>query len=85
MRAQLPGASPLMQTWRVGVIWVCRSLVCLVLLLLWQPAMTVAELKSQQNMIAVVLDDSRSMGIADKRRRSNAESAAIRALEGGRS
>ena len=35
------------------------------LLLLWQPAITVAELASQQNVIAVVLDDSRSMAIAD--------------------
>ena len=66
IRAQLPGASPLMQTWRAVVIWGLQaSFVALVLLLLWQPAMTVAELKSQQNMIAVLVDDSRSMSIAD--------------------
>ena len=38
------------------------------LLLLWQPAMIVGELSSQQNIIAVVVDDSRSMSIADSRR-----------------
>ena len=84
IRAQLPGASPLMQTWRAGVIWGLQaSLVALVLLLLWQPAMTVAELKLQQNMIAVVVDDSRSMGIADSDSGATRESAAIQALEGG--
>ena len=35
------------------------------LVLLWQPAITVAELAPQQNIIAVVVDDSRSMAIAD--------------------
>ncbi len=37
----------------------------LLLLLLWEPAITVAELKSQQNIIAVLVDDSLSMAIAD--------------------
>ena len=40
-------------------------MVSMLLLLLWEPAMTVAELKSQQNIIAVLVDDSRSMEIAD--------------------
>ena len=38
----------------------------MLLLLLWQPAITVAELKPQQNIIAVLMDDSRSMSIADE-------------------
>ncbi len=64
--SRLPEAAPKMQTWRAGVVWVLQSLlVTLVLVLLWQPAITVAELKSQQNMIAVLVDDSRSMAIAD--------------------
>ncbi len=59
-----------MRTWRAGVVWRLQSLlVTLVLVLLWQPAITVAELKSQQNMIAVLVDDSRSMAIADSGRR----------------
>src|SRR5665213_641146 len=52
--------------WRVWAIWGTEAaLVALLLTLLWEPAITVAELKSQQNIIAVLLDDSRSMAIAD--------------------
>jgi len=52
--------------WQVAVIWLLESaVVCLVLILLWQPAMVVAELKPQQNVIAVVIDDSRSMSVAE--------------------
>ena len=55
-----------MRNWRAGVIWLLQSAVAaLMLLLLWQPAIMVAELKPQQNIIAVLVDDSRSMAIAD--------------------
>jgi uncharacterized membrane protein len=50
--------------------------------LLWQPAILVAELSSQQNIIAVVVDDSRSMSIADSEGKTR-EAAAVAALEGG--
>ena len=56
------------------------------LVLLWQPAITVAELESQQNIIAVLLDDSRSMAIADSGRRRQDSPARLRrqkALEDG--
>jgi uncharacterized membrane protein len=53
--------------------------VALVLLLLWQPAMMVSELNSQQNIIAVVVDDSRSMRIADSDGKTR-EAAALAAL-----
>jgi uncharacterized membrane protein len=60
-----PGASRL-QSWRAWLIWGLEAtMVALLLALLWEPAITVAELKSQQNIIAVVVDDSRSMAIAD--------------------
>ena len=36
----------------------------LLLLMLWQPAISVATLKPQQNIVAVVVDDSRSMAIS---------------------
>jgi uncharacterized membrane protein len=63
---QLPEAAPRIRNWRVWAVWGLEAaLVALVLLLLWEPAITVAELKSQQNIIAVLLDDSRSMAIAD--------------------
>ncbi len=55
-----------LKNWQAGVIWALESLlICLLLLLLWQPAMVVAELKPQQNIVAVLIDDSRSMGIRD--------------------
>ncbi len=37
----------------------------ILLLLLWEPAISVTTLKPQQNIVAVVLDDSRSMALAD--------------------
>jgi uncharacterized membrane protein len=52
--------------WQAAVIWLLESaVVCLILVLLWQPAMVIAELKPQQNVIAILIDDSRSMAIAE--------------------
>ena len=88
IRSRLPDAAPKMQTWRAGVVWLLQSLlVTLVLVLLWQPAITVAELKSQQNMIAVLVDDSRSMAIADSGSdgKTTREAAAVNALGNDRS
>jgi len=86
IRSRLPEAAPRMRTWRAVVVWMLQSLfVTLVLLLLWQPAITVAELNSQQNMIAVLVDDSRSMAIADSGsdRKTAREAAAVKALNDG--
>ena len=72
--------------WRAGVVWLLQSLlIATVLVLLWQPAITVAELASQQNIIAVVVDDSRSMAIADSGSdgKHAREAAAEKALEDG--
>ena len=83
MRWQLRDAAANLRNWRAWAIWGAQSaLVALVLLLLWQPAMTVAELRSQQNIIAVVVDDSRSMAIADSNGKTR-EAAAVAALEDG--
>ena len=57
-------------------------MLAIVLLLLWQPAILIGELSSQQNIIAVVVDDSRSMGIADTEGKTR-EAAAVAALEDG--
>lgn len=47
-------------------IWALQSaLLGLLLLLLWDPALSVSALKPQQNIIAVIADDSRSMSIRD--------------------
>ncbi len=83
VRWRLRNAAPNLRHWRAWAIWGAQSaLVALILLLLWQPAMTVAELSSQQNIIAVVVDDSRSMAIADSSGKTR-EAAALEALEGG--
>src|SRR5580693_3389157 len=48
------------------VIWFAQTaLIALVLLMLWHPAISVARLRPQQNVVAVLIDHSRSMGIAD--------------------
>jgi len=68
---------------RAAMIWVMQSVfVALLLLLLWQPAVVVGELSSRQNIIAIVVDDSRSMAIADSNGGTR-EAAAIAALNSG--
>jgi uncharacterized membrane protein len=55
----LTGARPL-------AIWFLESgLIALILFLLWHPALSVATLRPQQNVVAVLVDDSRSMSIKD--------------------
>ena len=55
--------APSMRGIRTGVVWLLETvLVCLLVFLLWQPAVSVATLRPQQNIVAVVIDDSRSMG-----------------------
>jgi hypothetical protein len=83
---RLPQAAAQITKWRAGAVWFLQSLlIATVLVLLWQPAITVAELASQQNVIAVVVDDSRSMAIADSGSdgKLSREAAAQRALENG--
>jgi uncharacterized membrane protein len=83
IRSRLAGAAPNLRGWRGGVVWAMQSsLMALVLFLLWQPAIVIGELSSQQNIIAIVVDDSRSMNIADSDGKTR-EAAAIAALEGG--
>lgn len=64
VRSRMGQAAPGVRNWRAGVIWLLQSAVAaLVLILLWQPAITIAELKPQQNIVAILVDDSRSMAI----------------------
>ncbi len=53
----------------------------LVLLLLWQPAIAVRELEPRQNIVAIAVDDSRSM--AQVEQGETREAHAIRALRSG--
>src|SRR4051812_6746190 len=47
---------------RPFAIWILQTAtLAMLLLMLWQPALSVATLRQQQNIVAVVADDSRSM------------------------
>ncbi len=82
IRSRLPQASPHVRNWKAGAIWLLQfALAALLLILLWQPAIMVAELRPQQNIIAVLVDDSRSMAISDNG--ATRESQAVKALESG--
>jgi uncharacterized membrane protein len=82
IRSRLARAAPVMRGWRVWVIWGLQTLLAAVLLvLLWQPAITVAELKPQQNIIAVLVDDSHSMAISEDG--STRQAQAVKALQDG--
>lgn len=65
-----------------AAIWMLQSaLAALLLLLLWRPALSVATLAPQQNVVAVVVDDSRSMGVRDNGQTRLENAAAL--LNGG--
>jgi len=58
--------SPRLRGARSVILWGLQSsLLVLLLLLLWEPAISVTALQPQENIIAVVIDDSRSMGLED--------------------
>jgi len=82
IRSRLREAAPVMRGWRAWVIWSLQTLLAaILLLLLWQPAITVAELKPQQNIIAVLVDNSRSMAISEDG--STRQAKAVQALQNG--
>jgi uncharacterized membrane protein len=74
-RKLLSGARP-------AAIWILQTLsVALVLFLLWHPALSIATLRPQQNVVSVLIDGSRSMAIAEDGSTRLAQAAA--ALNGG--
>jgi uncharacterized membrane protein len=82
IRSRMTQAAPMIRGWRAWVIWGLQTLLAAILLvLLWQPAITIAELKPQQNIIAVLVDDSRSMGISEDGTTRQAQ--AVNALQSG--
>jgi uncharacterized membrane protein len=63
-------------------IWLLETgMVALLLFLLWHPALSVATLRPQQNVVAVLVDNSKSMAIADAG--GSREVAAKKALNDG--
>jgi uncharacterized membrane protein len=82
IRSRLAEAAPVIRSWRAWVIWGLQTLLAaLILVLLWQPAITVAELKPQQNIVAVLVDDSKSMGVTEDG--STRQALAVKALQNG--
>jgi uncharacterized membrane protein len=56
----------LLTGFRSLAIWLLETaLVALVLFMLWHPAISIATLRPQQNVVAVLVDDSRSMAISE--------------------
>jgi len=63
-------------------VWLLQTcMVALILFLLWHPALSVATLRPQQNVVAVLVDDSKSMAIKDAS--GTREAAAKAVLNGG--
>ncbi|MBV8551957.1 MAG: hypothetical protein JOY54_11710 [Acidobacteriaceae bacterium] len=74
--------SPRLQAVRAGVLWLLQSsLLVLLLLLLWEPAISVTALQPQTNIVAVVIDDSSSMSLKDVG--ASRQQQAIDVLNGG--
>jgi uncharacterized membrane protein len=83
IRRRMPRSVPILRSWRAWALWAMQVvLLALLLTLLWRPAISVAELSSRQNIIAIVVDDSRSMAIVDSNGKTR-EAAALAALNGG--
>jgi uncharacterized membrane protein len=88
LRARLPKGDFGSRRLRGVGIWLLQSmLAALLLLLLWQPAIAVTELKPQQDIIVFLVDDSRSMtlapGGASGEGGTSRQTQAIEALQGG--
>src|ERR1700685_4018544 len=85
IRSRLAEAAPVIRSWRAWVIWGLQTLLAaLILVLLWQPSITGPELKPQQNIIAVLVDDSKSMAISvDGASSPTRQAQAVQALQSG--
>jgi len=67
---------------RSVIVWLLQTLLASVLLLmLWHPALSVATLRPQQNIVAIVVDDSSSMAVNDAS--GTRHDAALRVLNSG--
>jgi len=69
---------------RSVAVWLLQTLLASVLLLmLWHPALSVATLRPQQNIVAVVVDDSASMAQPDEAGGVTRRAAAVNVLNSG--
>lgn len=66
------------------LIWLLQAaLAALLLVMLWHPALSVATLRPQQNIVAVVVDDSSSMAQADESGGATRQQVASKVLSSG--
>ena len=69
---------------RKALIWLLQTLLaCLLLFMWWHPALSVASLRPQQNIVAVVVDDSTSMAQPDEAGGATRSAAALKVFNGG--
>lgn len=69
-------------TARAAAVWLLQTaFLALLLLMLWQPALSIATLKPQQNIVAVLVDDSKSMAIQENG--SSRHDQVVRTLDSG--
>ncbi|HTV51626.1 MAG TPA: glutamine amidotransferase [Steroidobacteraceae bacterium] len=65
-QAQRGARAPGVRGLRLAVLWTLQCAVLgVLLLLLWRPALAVSELQPRQNIVAVLVDESRSMSIVE--------------------
>jgi uncharacterized membrane protein len=85
VRARWARSAESLRNWRLGVLWALESLTVVTLwVLLWRPALAITELKPRQNIVAILVDDSRSMGLSDSGPQSSSrEQQAVSALRSG--
>lgn len=81
LRAHLSGAGQFGRARAAGVWSLQAAMAASILVLLWRPALSVATLKPQQNIVAVIVDDSRSMALAEPG--GSRRDQAVKVLEGG--
>jgi len=69
---------------RQAAVWLLQTLlVALLLLMLWHPALSIATLRAQQNIVAVLVDDSASMAHPDEAGGATRRAAAVQMLNSG--
>src|SRR5436305_760450 len=69
---------------RGAAVWLLQTLLMAVLLMmLWHPALSIATLRPQQNIVAVLVDDSASMAQPDEVAGATRSAAAANVLNSG--
>ena len=69
---------------RQAAVWLLQTLlVAVLLLMLWHPALSIATLRAQQNIVAVLVDDSASMAHPDEAGGATRREAAVQVLNSG--